>query len=117
MFLPINTNSEALPELNSYPHGMALSGEHRVICQFKIFMVPVCLDHLFLGGEINNTNAHTHLWGQSIFHQLGFTANFWRVIAVLCLVLSLYPSDAFAPGCVTNNAFVCTCNNHRAANI
>lgn len=32
---------------------------------------------------------------------------------MLCLVLSSDPSDAFAPGSITNDAFVCRCNNHR----
>lgn len=72
---------------------------------------------IYFGRRNKQDQCHTHLWGQSIFHQLGFKANFWWVIAVLCLVLSSDPSDAFAPGSVTNDAFICRCNNHRAANI
>lgn len=47
--------------LQCIPHqpGQALSGELCAICQFRYFMVPVCLDHLFGGcGELK-TGAHS----------------------------------------------------------
>lgn len=52
--------------------------------------------------------------GTVYFPPAGLQSQF--LVSYSC-ALSSDPSNAFAPGSVTNDAFVCRCNNHRAANI